>query len=176
MNNSILNASDDKSTPIEIVDFSEAIDRLDKKAKKSRRRVTFIGGLLIVSVVLLVFIIMYSVQIGRLSQIDFAFRSASRTSVEEPIVRRVTTLMESLIGPSPRSFSLTTEKFIPPPPSEVEKIKSDLNKALEDLERAVKIADIGKQPGNESSGLTQLIASSVFSLGGTREGLGDVVH
>lgn len=147
----------------ELLDFSDTIARLDERAKRSRKRVRWVAGILFFAVYGMVSMIFWNFSNQeRLTSISFrSFYDSDRSSVTETLERRVSMLTEQIIGP--RRFK-DGEKFTPPTGEKLENIQKQIDIALKDLGAAKKIYSNQKSisPSNDYS---SAISSAVVSLG-----------
>ena len=93
------NSEPNNEVPIR-VDFKDTIERLEQRAKRSRKRVIVLSTILFFSIIMITFLISSLITYPSLAGIEFrALNDDSRASIEAPFTRRVKYLMEELIGP-----------------------------------------------------------------------------
>lgn len=144
------------------VDFKDTIERLELRAKRSRRRVIVLGTMLFLSIILVTSVLISTITYTSSFGIS-SFQSNSRESIESPFVRRVKDLMEDLNGPDDNWRK--KEKFVKPDEETSKKIKAELEESLVSLERVLKIADYGKTDKPKESVWAPILSTGIFSLG-----------
>ncbi len=159
--------SNDGDNPREpLIDFSDTIDRLERRAKRASRRVLMIGCLLVVSV-----LVIFSVlTVGIFERTEAAMRDfmritkitlEARDPIENALEGRITLLLHELVGTEEKSGT-----FVPPTPARSMALRNQLEDSFDDLQRYRKIEEIGKTSDiSDSSGISAAIESVVFSLG-----------
>ncbi len=149
-----------------LIIFKNSIVNLKNRAKKSRRKVMFIFIILFSFVFLFAALILYvqSVNNKTLYQsLELNFKNRNY-SVEEPFLRQLNVLTDSLIGPN-QNYSYDEIKFIQPNDSIAGKLKSEIIETLKLYEIAHEINRKEITTTDNTTGLTNIISSSVFSLG-----------
>ncbi|MCW8930355.1 MAG: hypothetical protein OQL19_08975 [Gammaproteobacteria bacterium] len=144
------------------IDFKDTIERLELRAKRSRRRVFVLGVMLFLSVILITTLLV-SITSSPSSFVLRSFDGDSRTSIESPFVRRVKGLMEDLIGSE--NILGTRGKHVKPDEDAAKKIKIELEESLVILERVLKIADYGKTEKSQEFVWAPILSTGIFSLG-----------
>jgi hypothetical protein len=144
------------------VDFKETIERLELRAKRSRKRVLVLGIMLFLSIILITGLLISSITFSTAFSIP-SFNDNSRATIESPFVRRVKDLMVDLNGPD--NNWRAKEKFSKPNEIATKKIKSELEESLVYLERVLKIADYGKTETPQESIWAPILKTAIFSLG-----------
>ena len=164
------------------IDFSLTVSRLEKRAVDARKRARLAIVLLVIGVFGIISILTFTLvvrgQYSNSSYIQEALLSSDesvRTRIESPFVRRVTTIMNSLIGPENnymdriwngnRTQNSQKIDFVPPTKEESANLRAELKEALSDLEKAIQIADIGKKTSVETVEIAPIVSTAVFSVG-----------
>jgi len=168
------------------VDFSETIRRLEARARKSRHRVRWVIGAL-AAVVLAGFVIAVgettnyttlSKSFGLIglkrSSFDPNSLRLNRTGVEAPAAGHVMYLLERLNGPqnpyyifsySMRDVFGKQDPYVAPTLEEAAALKAELKVALDDLERAARIADIGRHEPSIAEEIRPIVTTFFYSAG-----------
>ena len=146
------------------VDFSSTISRLDLKAKKSRNRVTIISMLLFSFVAAYAVIVFYELLDRNLIGTEVTIAGTyNRPELERNLVRRVSVLVDSLIGS--RFHSKSIEKFQPPSLHDAVRLEKRIEKYLNEINNLAKIVDTGKRGTSNSSAIANAVTNGIFGLG-----------
>lgn len=158
------------------VDFAKAIERLETRAMKSRRRVTAIFAILFLCACGFAFVLARAASnedanlriVGLFPRVS----SVDRTSIESHLARRVISIATELAGPAiaeVRSEDRTSAAknitpFVRPTGEKEAELNRQLDNALEDLANASKITDSqSKEP--VSSQVVTGIQRALWTLG-----------
>ncbi len=173
-------------------DFVETVTRLEQRARMSRRRARWVMVLL--GVVLVVAAGLVALETVHFRTMKFGYivtnkeerewrpgasMHLDRTGPESPMAGHVMYLLERLNGPDNpyyvSSFALRDifrrgsdtkpPDWISPTPAERDQIKAELKVALDDLERAAHIADIGKRPPSIAEEIRPIVSTFFYSIG-----------
>jgi hypothetical protein len=152
-------------SPTTSVPYAATIERLETRAKAARRRVKIVG--------LIMFSGIYLVAIGMFfwitrdsagTQITWLAAHSTRDQIEVPFVRHVVAIKEQLAPFQIKKYG-ETPALPKVQAEEVARMNRELKIALDDLERAVKIADTNRTPATAESKIVPVISTVVFSLG-----------
>lgn len=157
----------DRYQPVAACDFKSTIERLERRAKGARRRVTWAWASLAVGVVIIAAVIFFGVA-RREMQTTLpdkfsALFAPSTANVESLLAGRVAGLVRQLSG-GLVSYKGAATQATPPTAEEAQRLKVELGEALDYLERAVKI-DAQREPDPLSSRLASITWTVIFSAG-----------
>ena len=147
-------------------DFASTVERLEKRAVAARHRARWTAAILVLGGFgagwILLSSQLYSDNAYVLDNLRSA-RSEAYRSIEEPLARRITHLMDKMIGPT---TSKERESFKPPTREETASLQAEIKSALEDYEKAAAIAAAKKPSESSAASLVGPVVSTVvFSVG-----------
>lgn len=162
MTNALQEDIDNKKPPI---DFGLSIERLELRAKRSRRRVMWLSVFLAVSIVLVVAFLLASLSFQSANALRYnsitleMLRSDRALSVQDPFYRHISSLMDRIIGPE------RSQDFSPPQPEELITLNSQLDEAIGRFERIRSIVGPDQPAPADNNSLVPILTTGIFSFG-----------